>query len=203
MLTSGIVGTQIPVFLCPSDPTSQTASNNRGDFTDPGDPYILCGSTNYKGVSGSNWNAPDISPAGNPAYYNPGPTGNPDGSRHGDGIFWPRNNTNLRVSLLMITDGTSNTFMIGEDLMGSNRNLMWASANHSYGTTAIPLNRNNDGPDQFADHWANMLSFRSRHPNGANFGLADGSVRFVMNSIMQATYRALTRAGKEVLGTDW
>jgi prepilin-type N-terminal cleavage/methylation domain-containing protein/prepilin-type processing-associated H-X9-DG protein len=45
--------------------------------------------------------------------------------------------------------------------------------------------------------------FRSLHPGGANFAFADGSVKFVKDSINMATYRALgTRAGAEVISSD-
>lgn len=42
-------------------------------------------------------------------------------------------------------------------------------------------------------------SFGSLHPGGANFAMADGSVRFIKQTIAQPTYHALgTRAGGEV-----
>jgi prepilin-type processing-associated H-X9-DG protein len=42
------------------------------------------------------------------------------------------------------------------------------------------------------------------HPGGANFALADGSVRFVLDSMSLNTYRAAsTFSGREVLGNDW
>jgi prepilin-type N-terminal cleavage/methylation domain-containing protein/prepilin-type processing-associated H-X9-DG protein len=48
-----------------------------------------------------------------------------------------------------------------------------------------------------------QFSFRSLHPGGANFAMADGSVKFVKNSINLQTYRALgTRAGGEVISAD-
>ncbi|HEX4607279.1 MAG TPA: H-X9-DG-CTERM domain-containing protein, partial [Urbifossiella sp.] len=44
------------------------------------------------------------------------------------------------------------------------------------------------------------LTFRSRHRGGLNFALADGSVRFISDSIDLGTYRALaTIAGREVV----
>src|SRR5437868_12111408 len=48
-----------------------------------------------------------------------------------------------------------------------------------------------------------QLGFRSLHPGGANFAMADGSVKFVKDSINVRTYRALaTRAGGEVVSAD-
>jgi prepilin-type processing-associated H-X9-DG protein len=48
-----------------------------------------------------------------------------------------------------------------------------------------------------------QYGFRSLHPGGANFTMADGSVRFVKESISIPTYRALgTRAGGEVISAD-
>jgi prepilin-type N-terminal cleavage/methylation domain-containing protein/prepilin-type processing-associated H-X9-DG protein len=48
-----------------------------------------------------------------------------------------------------------------------------------------------------------QFGFRSLHPGGANFAIADGSVKFIKDSINLRTYRALaTRAGGEVIGAD-
>ena len=44
-------------------------------------------------------------------------------------------------------------------------------------------------------------SFRSASPGGVNFVFADGSVKFLRDSIPMGTYRALgSRAGGEVVG---
>jgi len=46
-------------------------------------------------------------------------------------------------------------------------------------------------------------SFGSLHPGGANFAMADGSVRFIKQTIAQPSYHALgTRAGGEVISAD-
>ncbi|HEV3167237.1 MAG TPA: DUF1559 domain-containing protein [Isosphaeraceae bacterium] len=47
------------------------------------------------------------------------------------------------------------------------------------------------------------LAARSLHPGGANINMADGSVRFVKNSVNINAWRALgTRAGAEVISSD-
>jgi prepilin-type processing-associated H-X9-DG protein len=43
----------------------------------------------------------------------------------------------------------------------------------------------------------------SRHPGGVNTCLADGSVKFIKDSVNVQTFRALgTRAGGEVVSSD-
>jgi prepilin-type N-terminal cleavage/methylation domain-containing protein/prepilin-type processing-associated H-X9-DG protein len=45
--------------------------------------------------------------------------------------------------------------------------------------------------------------FRSLHPGGANFAFADGSVKFIKQTISMGTYRALgTRSAGEVISAD-
>jgi prepilin-type N-terminal cleavage/methylation domain-containing protein/prepilin-type processing-associated H-X9-DG protein len=53
-------------------------------------------------------------------------------------------------------------------------------------------------------HTYRCVTARSYHSGGVNALLMDGSVRFVANSISQATWRAVgTRAGGEVVPGDW
>ena len=48
-------------------------------------------------------------------------------------------------------------------------------------------------------NWA----FRSNHPGGVNMGFADGSVKFIKQSIADKTWQALgTRAGGEIISAD-
>ncbi len=47
------------------------------------------------------------------------------------------------------------------------------------------------------------LAARSQHSGGVNCGFADGSVKFIKNTINPTTWRALgTRAGGEVVSAD-
>jgi prepilin-type processing-associated H-X9-DG protein len=58
-------------------------------------------------------------------------------------------------------------------------------------------------PDATA-HGQGWLSARSSFSGGVNAALADGSVRFVRDSISITTWRALaTRAGGEVISGDY
>jgi prepilin-type processing-associated H-X9-DG protein len=55
------------------------------------------------------------------------------------------------------------------------------------------------GPCNTLGQWG----FRSFHPGGVNFAFADGSVKFIKNSVNLNTYRALgTRNVGEVVGAD-
>jgi prepilin-type N-terminal cleavage/methylation domain-containing protein/prepilin-type processing-associated H-X9-DG protein len=186
-----VVATQIPTLLCPSDSSSAQARTDRSNLE--GSPV---GSTNYKGVAGSAWSW------GNWAY-NPYGTPGPDpGLDNGNGVFF-RTDIKRPLRLEHIQDGTSNTLMIGEDLPDRNTHVSWPYCNGATGTTAIPLNTNVPGNGQQFDptDWPNVYSFRSKHTSGANFCLADGSVRFISQGTDLATYRALgTIDGSEVVG---
>jgi prepilin-type processing-associated H-X9-DG protein len=173
--------------------------------------------TSYKGVSGANWGTDFVgvtndvnfsTPYRNPL---PGTPAQQNGLEKGDGIFWRADIRYGKMPLTSITDGTSNTLMIGEDIGAYCLWNEWALPNGACGTCAIPPNTGNKIPDPdlgFAttaqrSRWPTRYSFRSNHPGGLNFAMADGSVRFIRESIPLQTYRALaTRAGGEVVSND-
>ncbi len=198
LLDSGIASWQIKLFLCPSDGSSWS-----GPRTNAGNLYgFPVGQSNYKGVSGANWGSdssqglPDV----NSVWPNRGTNGSYDGLDNGDGMIF-RSDYRSGIRLASITDGTSNTFMIGEDIPSLNEYCSWPYANNAYGTCAIPPNvqRLPGGLYPPAD-WQNNWSFRSRHPNGLNFAYADGSVHFLANAIDLPVYRAMaTIAGGEAV----
>jgi prepilin-type N-terminal cleavage/methylation domain-containing protein/prepilin-type processing-associated H-X9-DG protein len=129
-----------------------------------------------------------------------------------DGIFF----RDSSVCLPGVTDGTSNTFLFGEryhrdpqfDLQQHGR---WACV-AGWGTlvnvelsTPVPINYQVPPGGDSSTPENRSCAFGSGHPGGANFAFADGSVRFVSESIAMATLQALsTRAGGEVVsGSDF
>jgi len=129
-------------------------------------------------------------------------------------------------SLRDCTDGSSNTFLAGENSPNQNGALAWTNADGSFGITTIPMNwmmKLDDGDkDTNGDvckrsgavlgarnhqhcryNQTYNWGFRSLHPGGANFAMGDGSVRFVKQSINPLTYQALgTIARGEVISSD-
>ena len=198
------IATFIPTLHCPSDASPRTRTNSANLNG------LKSAVTNYKGVSGANWGAdffPTESSFSTP-YSNPGVDGSRNGLENGDGIFWRADMRKGTMRLAEISDGTSNTFMLGEDLPEFIRWNEWAHPNGANGTCAIPPNVGNTvgdpniGPAGFGN-WPTRYSFRSRHPNGLHFALADGSVRFVSNTIPLLVYRGMaTRAGAETVFAD-
>jgi prepilin-type N-terminal cleavage/methylation domain-containing protein/prepilin-type processing-associated H-X9-DG protein len=125
-----------------------------------------------------------------------------NGSTGGTGIYWAWGSN---VGINMITDGTSNTFMAGEQIMRVTRWNCWVHANQSVGSTAIPLNFKwvNRGVYPDVNNWTLQYTFRSQHPGGANFAFCDGSVKFIKTSINFNLYQALsTRAMGEITSAD-
>ena len=104
-----------------------------------------------------------------------------------NGFFW-RNAEQQPSTFAHIRDGTTNTFLIGED-MPEQDNVHSAAyySNGDYCNVSGPLNFYPNTPSD----WPNVMTFRSEHPGGAHFCMADGSVHWVSNDIDQTTYRAL------------
>jgi prepilin-type N-terminal cleavage/methylation domain-containing protein/prepilin-type processing-associated H-X9-DG protein len=195
--TLAVLAMSPPLLTCPSDSTAPRTRTNAADLGG-----TLVAVTSYKGVSGANWGS-DFYPTEsnfNTQYRNPGANGSFNGLEKGDGIFWRADLRSGRLRLSDISDGTSNTFMIGEDVPELIQWNAWAYANGANATCAIPPNTGITiaTPGGFGD-WPNRYSFRSRHPGGLQFALADGSVHFVSESIPLQVYRALaTIRGNEI-----
>ncbi len=126
----------------------------------------------------------------------------------GDGLIFPMV-WEKPIRITDITDGTSNTFIIGEDvylptsvgpgLFG--RGYSWAHSVETSMTCAIPPNNVTVGsPPNVLTDFRQTNGFKSQHTGGVQFATADGSVHFVSNSIPLGIYRALaTKSGTEVV----
>jgi prepilin-type processing-associated H-X9-DG protein len=103
-----------------------------------------------------------------------------------------------------ITDGTSTTFLAGEDLPDKDLRSNWPFSVGAAGTCGIPVNvRQPDGTEYGPNDWPNVWSFRSRHPGGAQFAFADGHVQFIANRMSLDVYRGLaTVSGREAVSAD-
>jgi prepilin-type N-terminal cleavage/methylation domain-containing protein/prepilin-type processing-associated H-X9-DG protein len=187
-----VVATPVKLFVCPADGVLDPASE-AADLEVWNPPFIPAAPTNYKGVSGSNWGW------GDPKWRNAGPSGSWDGLNQGDGVFY-RTDWKAPKGLVAIADGTSSTFLVGEDLPSMNHWYAWAYANSASNTCAIPPNVRYPEDDDYTWKWTYALSFRSRHPGGVQFAYADGSVHFIPDSIDLGLYRAMAtiRGGEAV-----
>jgi prepilin-type N-terminal cleavage/methylation domain-containing protein/prepilin-type processing-associated H-X9-DG protein len=204
--TRAVLATDLSVLTCPSDTTTQRTRTNSADLGG-----VLVAVTSYKGVSGSNWGTDffgvtNDNPFSTP-YRNLGRNGSFNGLENGDGIFWRADIRKGAVALTHITDGTSNTYMIGEDVPEYIAWNAWAYPNGAIGTCAIPPNTGITiaplGAAAGYGQWPTRYSFRSRHVGGIQFAMADGSVRFVSETIPLNLYRAFaTRSGGEVLSEN-
>jgi prepilin-type processing-associated H-X9-DG protein len=168
----------VPVFMCPLESRRPGGYNNG----------IFFGLTSYQGVAGTRvtWN---------------------------DGVF----HRNFRVKIADISDGTSNTLMIGERPPGVLGKLgaWYAGWGYSvcqlsqilpagavpprgtvYRSTECDRNQQPLGPGVFESD-CDLNHFWSIHTGGANFALADGSVRFLPYSAASMLPLLATRAGGE------
>lgn len=197
----------IPTYLCPSDQMSSLKTFNQMSRYAGGSTYLV-GLTSYKGVLGSNFNYGDFANA-TPSFTYTG-----DGFWGANGLFslhvWK-----TPITLVGITDGTSNTFMVGEDIYTPayangtqpGNGFSWAHSVEATLTCAIPpnyLKHANGTPIDVTSNnqseWGSYHGFKSRHTGGVQFAYGDGSVHFVRDTIPLSTYRALASYnGGEVL----
>ncbi len=205
---AALMQVRLSVFRCPSDAGAEgellpTGGSGRSRIAG-----IQPSVSNYKGVAGT------LSP-----QHRPG--GNVTVSRDSGGIFYG----NSRVRIADILDGTSNTLAIGEadtlirrsgawvgiDNAGGMAHssvyyvVSWAGArlNQPHGAP-FPNSGNRGSPDEnpgLDTPPGASQGFGSLHPGGANFVLADGSVRFISDSIEhRSVYSDVGIGPPELLG---
>jgi prepilin-type processing-associated H-X9-DG protein len=140
-----------------------------------------------------------------------------------DGVFFIKS----RIRMADITDGSAKTLLLGERshddpeydrLTAEHDSAMgplvswgaWAAAYNSNTaqadvllSSAVPLNYRvplGSGVQDWTWEENRLCAYGSEHPGGANFALADGSVRFISNDITLNILQALsTREGEEIV----
>ncbi len=186
-------------YLCPSDNVKPLIPVRNEENTQT---VYTVASANYVGV------------------YGTGEIGEAPG--RGNGMFF----RNSRLGFGDITDGTSQTFFVGE----RSHNLSYATwtgraiggwlfttASFEGGTNKFDPEPEESftmilGPVESEGHAgprtpnypsAHVEDYWSRHPGGVHFLFGDGSVRFIKDTINPSIYQSLaTRAGGEVVGAD-
>jgi prepilin-type N-terminal cleavage/methylation domain-containing protein/prepilin-type processing-associated H-X9-DG protein len=158
----------VKIYLCPSDQTPGSAFSVPDAF---GNPLALAAPSSYAAcVGGDETDTRDFT---------------------GLGIFY----RNSQTRLIDVTDGTSNTIMVGERSWG-NANGIWAGAisngvilrgkqNRCPGTgagsypAAVLVQAHSHLNNATTDTDGGLDDFSSPHTGGSNFVFADGSVRFL------------------------
>jgi prepilin-type N-terminal cleavage/methylation domain-containing protein/prepilin-type processing-associated H-X9-DG protein len=165
------IASPVKMLYCPSDGSALPGSpvETKMAQMDP----IKVTLTNYKGSMGDNR-------MGGGSSIHQGREPDCHGSNPCPGIFF-RNSFQGPVTLDQIKDGTSTTLMIGEDTPIENYHSAAFYANGDYASTHAPLNY--VPKPSTPGNWWNVISFRSKHSDGANFAFADGSIKFLTNNI--------------------
>jgi len=196
-------------------------SNYQGSFGDNYCGGVLCNNLPWE----TPWNiatlVPGVQRIGYNGYWGTS-FGPPDGFTPGAGQmrgFFDYRGSSPVATIASVTDGTSNTVIVGEILPSRAADANFWFQNGGLAGLTVPLNTNTNtvpGTDPSCkDKWqapgvpigcrfgAAAKGFVSLHPGGANFAFADGSVHFLKQSIAMPTYCALgSRAGGEVLSAD-
>lgn len=109
---------------------------------------------------------------------------------------------NQTIALTAVIDGASNTLLVGEmswaDPVKGTRYRTWLRGGDT--TTHISGIRNVAKDINVHDIFPYMnMAMGSKHEGGTHFAFADGSIRFIRQTIVLDTYKALaSRAGEEV-----
>lgn len=187
----------IPTYLCPSAP-KPVMSRPNGDTPNS---TTLFGRTDYGGNYGERGlRCYPLSNCQN-TYADQG-----DSSGGGRGVLLF--GTERQVGIVDITDGTTNTVVLGEAPEGLHS--IWAGHKNLFDQSA-PINERTTANSKwmacgavFKSKYGNFCDFgqefHSYHTGGSQFLLADGSARFLSAQIELPTFAALlSRRGGEVI----
>ncbi len=204
-----VVGIVIPVFRCPSMAQPETVYDPGHQTERVPASYRACAS----GTAIYDWD--NYTPAGAEWLY----------SSPQNGIFYGASSTSMRD----ITDGTSNTVLLGESYTDNDfeqdrmKPDVWYIGSYQIDAWDIkadgtPTSNALSGSNEFSEFVGSMgaplnsrklawtsgsqkqISFGSYHIGGGNLAFADGSVRFVSENVDFDLYKKLgTKSGGEVV----
>lgn len=203
------IQTMLSVYLCPSDIVGS------GPFavTDSGwNPICLAAPSSYAGCCGGTY----LTAAGTASTVSTTTGMNDTGV--GNGVLY----RNSAVTFNQISDGTSNTVLV-EERCFANVQGIWAGAINGgycnqgqFNQAAVPGKLGQGAGDLVLIHAStvnnpsgrNLDDCNSKHPGGANFLMADGSVHFFHNCMSGSADSAIleamgTIAGNENIPGDW
>lgn len=173
------------ILQCPSDILA-----GKIHISGPAAGSLTCGNLfpgNYLGICGDKPSATSSICSGVSATTNPA----------GNGTLFSLS----RVRISDILDGTSQTLMVGERGLPSDLVWGWVICGGHECEQYIAADKGIGMPSNAPYTSGNIYYFWSQHPGGANFLLADGSVRFLSRNMDLASYKKLaTRAGSDVVG---
>lgn len=183
-----LLAIQTPMLFCPSDESVLNLEIWQPQLQSVGVKQEA--KTSYKGVVGDNQAAGSSFPGSTPDCSN--------ADYDCKGLFWRHSFLRPR-KIKDITDGTSKTLMVGEDIplyAQSTSAAYFANGDHAF--CYIPLNYK---PNPLKPtEWYNNMGFRSYHGGVVQFAMCDGSVRQLPEAMDHMVYRALsTRAGGEAV----
>ena len=114
------------------------------------------------------------------------------GTQPGDGYDWGGTvgmfgRYKKAIRFRDMTDGLSNTIMDGETLPKQCSFFSAFALNFNLAPTNIPMNTMESNETATGTLWWRVCGFKSRHPGGANFVMADGSVHFLEDGSTSAS----------------
>lgn len=200
---------KVPIFYCPSgqDPDSSLGRSANGSERVDG---VFNYTTHYYGIMGPNPRDPSTTRMpftfqGNTFTYIVG-SGTNNAAYATDGMLGQHRDqsgsvtTDFYTRFRDVTDGTTNVLMVGERSrnLESGATVIWRSwvRGQRGGTGAcrnIHYSINSDVG--YTGNNFNDLPMTSNHSGGAQFLLADGSVRFLSENIDYGTYMTLASRG--------